>query len=283
MELAGISLITLIIYATLIFLAFKFLKSILKTVLIGILLLGLIFGTGGFLIYQDIMDLKDNINDAEKLVLIGDDNTILSGIMVKSIDDQNFTFLSDKKIEEIDEYYKEKEYESILKDNYKFILIKVRAFDSVIEKGINMEEFGFDKPLYIDKKVLNRTIYADDPLNILFDELSKSFMDEGLNSMIPEELITQDMVDSMKDDMKNNLKTQIGIKDDNQFKAMLFGMLLKNKVEQSGIIELVKDYKKEDIIIYPQTTIFKIIKIIPTDVIQEQIQKFNSSVSLDNY
>ena len=66
-------LITIGIYVLLSILAFILIKSILKAIFVISQLFVIIVGLCGFLVYSDVMDIKDNWSSREKLILLEND------------------------------------------------------------------------------------------------------------------------------------------------------------------------------------------------------------------
>ena len=71
-----------------------------------------------------------------------------------------------------------------------------------------------------------------------------------------------------RDDLLNSLN----IRDDTEFKAVLFTVLFGALMEDQGSFVIFTQYKKENIIIYPETTLFRLIKIIPLSLLDKVVK-----------
>jgi hypothetical protein len=68
-----------------------------------------------------------------------------------------------------------------------------------------------------------------------------------------------------------------GIMDPVEFKAMVFAVLFSEAIEKKGTLFIFSEYKKKNIIVYPETAVFKFIKLIPTSFVNNMFEKVKDS------
>lgn len=232
------SIITIIIFIVVAIIIFKIVKTILKTILIVLILSFLLTAIFGFFTYQDAVELKDNLETKPKLMLLQDNEKIAAGFVVTDFEEEP-EFLTISQITEYQNSFKKQDYKKMLGDNYKMFIIKIKAFD------FDDEELNF-----IGKKVSKNILYSvlksNDPITLY---KSKTNVDPAL----------------------------YGIRDHVEFKAMVFAVLFSEAIEKKGTLFIFSEYKKKNITVYPETAVFKFIKLIPTFFIKNMFEKAKDS------
>src|SRR3989344_6984377 len=137
-----IFIISLVVFAFLAALVIILIKKILK-IFIFIFILLVIFALAfGFFIYQDASDIKKNFISSNKLFLLVDEQEILTGIIVT--ENQTF-FIEENQVNEYENYFKDKDYESLLGANNKLLLLNLDILGE--KKGYEL----FDKNISREK------------------------------------------------------------------------------------------------------------------------------------
>ena len=228
------SIITIIIFIVVAIIIFKIVKTILKTILIVLILGFLLTAIFGFFTYRDAVELKDNLETESKLMLLQDNEKIAAGFVTTDFEKEP-EFLTISQITEYQNSFKKQDYKKMLGNNYKMFIIELKAFD------FDDEELDF-----IGKKVSKNILYSilksNDPITLY---KSKTNVDPAL----------------------------YGIRDHIKFKSQVFAVLFSEAIEKRGQFFIFSEYKEKNIIIYPETAIFKFIKLIPTSFIKNMFEK----------
>ena len=232
------SIITIIIFIVAAIIIFKIVKTILKTILVVFILGLLLTSIFGFFTYKDTVKLKDNLETESKLILLQNNEKIIAGFITADFEKEP-EFLTISQITEYQNSLKKQDYKKMLGDNYKIFIIDMKAFD------FNDEELDF-----VGKNVSKNTLYSvlksNDPI-ILYK--SKTGVDPGLYS----------------------------INDPVEFKSQAFAVLFSEAIEKQGQFFIFNEYKKKNVIIYPETAVFKFIKLIPTAFINNIFENAKDS------
>ena len=98
----------------------------------GIIILLLMAGNAYF-IYRDFMDLKEKFGSSSKEVLLVDGSEVITGIVLEG---DSFEALSNQQLNEISSELENKDYEGILGDNYKLMILDadiIKDLDNKVE------------------------------------------------------------------------------------------------------------------------------------------------------
>ncbi len=232
------SIITIIIFIVVAIIIFKIVKTILKTILIVLILSFLVTAIFGFFTYQDAVELKDNLETKPKLMLLQDNEKIAAGFIITDFEEEA-EFLTINQIVKYQNSFKKQDYKKMLGDNYKMFIIEIKAFD------FDDEELDFIGKK-ISKNILYSVLKSNDPIALY---KSKTNVDPSL----------------------------YGISDPVEFKSRVFALLFSEAIEKRGQFFIFSEYKKKNIIVYPETTVFKFIKLIPTFFIKNMFEKAKDS------
>ena len=228
------SIITIIIFIVAAIIIFKIVKTVLKTILIVLILGLLLTAIFGFFTYQDTVELKDNLETESKLMLLQDNEKIAAGFIAAEFEEEA-EFLTISQIAEYQNNFKKEDYKKMLGNNYKVFIIELNAFD------FDDEELDF-----IGKKVSKNILYSvlksNDPITLY---KSKTNADPAL----------------------------YGISDPIEFKSQVFAVLFNEAIDKRGTFFIFNEYKKKNIIVYPETSVFKFINLIPTSFISNMFEK----------
>jgi len=192
----------------------------------------------GFFTYQDAVELKNNLETKPKLMLLQDNEKIVAGFVTTDFEEEA-EFLTISQITKYQNSFKKQDYKKMLGDNYKMFIIEIKAFD------FDDEELDF-----IGKKVSKNLLYSvlksNDPIGLYKSET-------GMDPAI------------------------YGIRDHVEFKSRVFALLFSEAIEKRGQFFISNEYKEENIIVYPETAVFKFIKLIPTFFIKNMFEKAKDS------
>ncbi len=249
------SIITIIIFIVVAIIIFKIVKTIIKTILIVLILSFLVTAIFGFFTYKDAVELKDNLETKPKLMLLQDNEKIAAGFIITDFEvqdnekiaagfiitdfEEEAEFLTINQIVKYQNSFKKQDYKKMLGDNYKMFIIEIKAFD------FDDEELDFIGKK-ISKNILYSVLKSNDPIALY---KSKTNVDPSL----------------------------YGISDPVEFKSRVFALLFSEAIEKRGQFFIFSEYKKKNIIVYPETTVFKFIKLIPTFFIKNMFEKAKDS------
>lgn len=232
------SIITIIVFIVIAIIIFKIVKTIIKTILIVLILGFLLTAIFGFFTYQDSVELKNNLENELNLVLLQDNEKIVTGFVTTDFEEKA-EFMTISQIAEYQNSFKKQDYKKMLGDNYKMFIVDLKAFD-----------FDDEKVYFIGKGISKTLLYSvlksNDPISLYKSET-------GIDPIIN------------------------GISDPIEFKAQVFALLFNEAIEKGGQFFIFNEYKKENIIVYPETTVFKFIKIIPTSFIKNIFEEAKDS------
>tara|TARA_Y100000294_G_scaffold167819_1_gene177379 strand:- start:42 stop:776 length:735 start_codon:yes stop_codon:yes gene_type:complete len=221
------------------FIAFKVVKQVLKLTFLITILTIVVLGLFSYLVYQDMGDLKENFSFNDNLLILQNENQLLTGVKLnfEKISDfeelEAFNSLSQDQINEYNPYYTNEEYDKILGDHYKILFIDYNTFQDIQE------------------------------IEVLNKAYSNEFVLQVLESQNPMELLTP---------------KSLNIKSSENIKPILFTMLLTEKIKLQKSTFLITEMKNKNIRVYPETITFKIIKYIPVDFMQDQLAKISEKV-----
>lgn len=159
-----ISILSLIVVILLVFLFFKITHIIWKAVLFTLLILLLVFGITGYIVYKDI---QNTINE-EKLIIISNENKVLTGITFSdSLDEKQY--LTTEQLNEYSEYLELEELDVLLSDNYILIQLDLSDFNEIN-----------------DTEYMNNTFTKEEIFEMMLAENPSEFIDSA--SKLSEEI-----------------------------------------------------------------------------------------------
>lgn len=176
-------ILSLIVVLVVLYFGFRLLKSLIKTLMMAAVVLIVIIAGVGFLVWNDVQDLRENFSNSTKLMLLADEDELVFGLEVTTLDMEGVDVISFGALDSWQDDYQDEKYKNILGEHYKLFILKNEAFD---------EDIGS----------------AD-------------------------EMVTK----------------------------------LKGYFDELDVLFLLQEYKEGNIIIYPETTVFKLVKLIPNGLV----------------
>lgn len=235
MDSTTIYIIIIVVFLIVMFILRKFVKWAFRIVSLIFLISFVLSLVLGFFVYQDVNELRQGWPDSDKLVLLANDE-VYAGMIT--------TFGGGKEpvfIENVDNYqaaYQNENYQEILGSGYKLFIFKLSMFEK------NDEELDFSGSK-ISQRALINAIESDDSIDFIADELA-----EDVGS---------------KESWKSEVIGEIG--GEAMFKGALFGVLLQNKMMKDPLF-VFKQYSRGNVVIYPESITFKLIKALPFSLIE---------------
>jgi len=231
-------IITIIIFVVVSIVILKIVTKLIKAVLMILIIAFLITSIFGFFTYQDSVELKNNLENELNLVLLQDNEKIVAGFVATDFEEEA-EFLTISQVAEYQNSFKKQDYKKMLGDNYKMFIIEIKAFDLV------------DEELYFNGKKTSKSflytlLKSNDPISLYKSETG---IDPALN----------------------------GNSDPMEFKANIFAVLFSEAIDKRGTFFIFGEYKKKNIIVYPETIVFKFMGLIPTSFVKNMFENAKNS------
>lgn len=220
-----------------IFILFKtVLKAFFKLFFFVSLTLLIVGGVFGYLVYRDVNDFKSNFPVSNNIFFLEDNGRLLTGFVMLN-GGENTLPLNEQQIAEHSGYYSNKEYEKMLGNNYKMFIVKLGAFSQEGSVDYNGQS--------IEKRLMINALRSDNPLDTYIDGLPANI---GLLNLDREQI-----------------RQAVGISDD-ELKLSFFALLFTDEYANNPL-NMIVEYKNGNVIVYPETMMFKVIKRVPGSVI----------------
>lgn len=235
------AIIGIILFIVLVVLIIKLIKNTIKAIIIiiSILLILLIIGT--CFVYSDVNDFKQNFPTIPSLYLLEKNDQIVAGIYGIFSEEELPSLASEEQLTSYQNSFQENDLEEIKGDYYKVFIINSNAFDSITE--IKTADITLSKETIFN--FLDSSTPVDDFLAL--KNIPREQRDEALASL--------------------------NVKNDAEFKSLLFTLLFGTLIQEQGPLFIFTQYKQGNIIIYPKTTIFMLIKKVPSSLLNKLLLK----------
>lgn len=224
-------------------------------------------------VYFDYADLKENLPNSSKVIIITDNRSILTGFITT-----NFTDIKDQKplsnydIGTLSLAYATERYDLILGDNYILFMIDINVFNNSIENGVTipMDE---NSNFTIDKKAIYKIFYSNDSSDLLLEEMAKRIIvKEGYEFSKPQ-------LDLVKKELRKSLEKDGGKFDDYDAKNTLLIFIISDMMQEEGLKPAIDALKNKMIRVYPKSSFFSAITyssaLIPDSIIEKLIRYNN--------
>lgn len=231
------SIITFIIIALVVLLVWGIFKKLFKILFyVGVIIVVLIVFNSYF-IYKDVNELKENFADSSKKIILINNNQVITGFTLN----HDTNYLTNQQIQDSSKYLENDEFEKLLGNSYKLLIFDVNLISNLKNDNIEIEN----------------------------NEISKEYSISVFKSENPLFLLIEKDIDN------NDLEiTKVDSENNEIVKAALFSSILQNEILNSNNpLFFFSEYKKENIIIYPETALFKTIKYIPLSFLKNTGKK----------
>ena len=227
------TIIALVVLAIIAYVILKVVKSIAKTVFLVSSIVTLIFIVFTILVMVDVKDFRENFSTQPSLFVLDNGKAAFTA----SFGEQGSvpTALDDAQLSELNKNIENPKL--IIGDNYKVFFISRNTFSDLSTITV-----GEDK------------ISKNDILNIIDSETP---LDDYLAT------VAKDIPESMREQLKEQMKAQTGIEEDSQIKGILFAMMFSTASQERGQIFFVEELKSENIQVYKESILFKLVGLVP--------------------
>lgn len=252
-------IISIILLTIMIVLIFSIIKNLFKAVFLSLFVISLAFGIGAYFIYQDIIDIKENFNSQDKLLILVENEKVLTGVSIKELNDiENFKPLNESYIKIFEDSYANQEFIDFTDKYYKILLYNLSAFSASLDNGINLGDGNNE--LSMSKEQIMKILHSEDKFNDFYEMvLSK-------NNQLPE-----DTPDEIIEAAKNETFENLGFKSSKDIDGYLFMMMIADNLYDLGPATIITQIKDKDIKVIPNTALFKAIGFIPDKVLSKTL------------
>ena len=238
-ESLSILVICLIVLGVIIlFIATRFLSKAFKIITKIMLFLIMVLVIMTVLVYNDMNGLKTGFAEKNNTFFLYKNKTLYSAITLKplaksdlGIDSFNYFTLAE--IEKAEQELNQENYESLLKNNYRILIIK----PGLINRSYNLK-LGRD----FNQDDLLEVILSKDPFMVVAEKTQETY---GLE------------LEELKDGLKQVYESK------EKLKGYLFAGLLANYFQTQKPGELIVNIKNRNLRVRPETISFKVIRYLP--------------------
>lgn len=182
------------------------------------------------LLYLDARDFMANYQAGDKTFILEKDLIVKSAIILKN---NTPVILYQSDIDRYTESLKQKDYASLRGDSYKLLILKMSSLENLPDFNVKYGPLSFDKAQSI---------------RILTDDSYAESLKQGQQT-----------------DQMYNFNSIY------ELRALILSEILsKSYFSQDGQTLTVMEFKKGNIVIYPETLIFKVLKLVPASWMPQQ-------------
>jgi hypothetical protein len=193
-----------IILIVVIVLLLKVIKNVFLVGLYIFLILLIVGGAAGYFVAKDAAEFRAGMLEKNTTFFFMQSGHLITGVRMDSINLTKISSLGSSRVSEYDSYYQKSEFQEILGDDFKIIIIDAKAFPKNQKLDPN-QVIEYLKKEKIDSEMFGLAVPSLDP------------------------------------------------------KAAAFSMLIVASMTKDPLY-LIKEYKKGNVIVYPETLLFKIVK-----------------------
>lgn len=240
------------------FIAFRVIKSAATVVFLTVGVLILIVVIGSTLIYFDAKNLRENTLSSKTTIILTNNNytSVFAGFIMNLDNTSKSTPLKTEDLNLAATALKKKNYDVILNNSYKLIIIPEKSLQTILGQDIIINE---------NSKISNNDFFviakSSTPIDIYLEKVVASIA--GIDSTLG----TSNIRNKIKDSIKKNISST-----DDEFKGRLFSAIFE-RVLLENPEKIILEYKARRVIIYPETILLKILRMIPDDTIKKQFSE----------
>lgn len=242
----GIIIIILIIVGIIgVYLSTRFLSKTFKVITKLLLLLIAILILITAFVYKDMSELRRGFITKNNTFFLYKDNQLYTAITLKPMTTTNlslnsFEYFTKEEIKRAEQDLNNKNYKTLLRNNYRIFIINPR----LLKKNYSLD-FGI-------------TLHEEELLSIIRSNESFKVM----------AMKTQQHHNLSIDDIKKGFENSYGSEE--KLRGYLFAGLLTNYFQKQEPGELVRSIKANQLVVYPETISFKVIKYVPSWVLTKK-------------
>ena len=132
----NIIIIIIIIAIALFFISFWIIKKIIKAIFLATAVLAIVLVVTGYFVVQDVNDLQENFQTSPKLILLVDNNTLLTGFS----SDASAEPIKSSEIEAIRQAVQQENFKAIPQEYYKTVVYSKESLESLNDIKIKIAD-----------------------------------------------------------------------------------------------------------------------------------------------
>ena len=244
-------------------------KKFLYTTLLSLIVLGVV----GLFVWQDLTELKENFPTGRKMFLMKSNGDYMAGIVIREFTDPDTTtYVS----EELLASYKDLDLNAIKDDNFKVFIMEEQFFEPT--ESVDMGT------VIISKDQLLSFLRDENPIDSFVDYFIEQNRESSVNKALENLGLEGDgevrrqleqSYDEKRGELAASVKADLGVTTNSQMRGMLFSVLMFETLNTQDQTYLLEQYQKNNLVIYPETIIFSIVKLVPLSAVKDQIEALN--------
>lgn len=200
---------------------------------------------GGIFLYMDTSDFQKNFSSSGKSFVLVKDDKLIAGFEGRLASEEEApVFFKQDEISRFQDAYSRNSLVEIKGNSYKLFIIPFEIF-TIKSVEFNDEDLSME---YV-KSLLD----------------SEHPIDSYIRHMISKQDIDPELAGMAEQKYRNEMDKLF--QDDAQLKGALFALLFTEEIKKEGQAFLIKQYKDGAIKIYEETLLFRLIKILPSSLI----------------
>lgn len=222
---------------------FKIVRSVLRFVLYAALAFSVIVLVLGAVVFVDSQSFADQFEGSSKKFLVVDEGVLLWGVDATNL--ANPVIISDDALAEMKESYSAQDLEALRGTDYKLVILSLQEILGVVYfKEINVT---------LSPDEVREVMRSDNGTRIISSKLYYE-----LNDTIKEQISFEAFHERLMERLGSN----------SQIRLYAFASMLKTKAGTNITPFLLNGIKKGAVMIYPETALFRALKLVPKGVLE---------------
>jgi len=246
MSILSIIIIILIIFGIAVF--FKVVKNVFKAAIYVFVLLAILLFILGVSVYTDAASFRKNIQEKPLSFVLVDDDQVLAGMKIVDMENNEVLLFSQETLSGFESAYENKNFDKILDNSYKVFFFNLSVLKD-LNNSLEYEDYNISSAAGIS------ILESSEPLNFAAGYFAekKGFTDEKIKEQFRKELEQE-------------------FNSDQEFKDAVFSLFVA-ELFPSQTLYIVKNIKKGEIVVYPETAMFKALNYVPEEWIVKNSQR----------
>lgn len=236
MNVLSIILIILLIFGIAVF--FKLIKNVFKAAIYVFVLIAIILFIVGVSIYTDATNFRNSIQEKPVTFILSDNGNVIAGIKVIDFKSSDILLLKNETIKKAQDFMDNGNYNKLLDNSYKLFIFNLSLLER-LNTTLEFQQFN------ISTKEGLLILQSSQPIHDAAEIFSSSsdITNKGYKQQIEQEL-------------------ELKFNSDQEFKDAVFSLFVV-KLFPSQTLYIIKGMKSKEVIIYPETSMFKAVRYIP--------------------
>ena len=240
-------------------LAFYLIKGIFKAIMFSIFIISILMGVCAYFVISDALDMKANLMSKENLMVLEEGNKVLAAFSFKNLSGDglnNINALKNEDFKTIENSITSNNFKVLNEKYYKVFVFDYNTFKQSLSNGLDYS-IGSEKGALSGSQT-KELLDSGTPIKDLFRIMDKSEnLDMSSSSVSSQELAINDFMQ------------KLGISSQEQFKSYILTLMIADFVKEKGPAGLISKIKNKELSIYPNTALFRAIKLVPNFLINK--------------